>query len=133
LIITVERCSGQVNENAVMAFHSASELDKTILLVFAGSDWCAGCIRFEKDILSKPEFQEFAREKLIVLKADFPQRRKLTPGVREQNAQLAERYNPNGIFPYVLLLNAEETIITSLLYDNQSSTQFIEEIKHYLP
>jgi thiamine biosynthesis lipoprotein len=83
--------------------------------------------------LSKPDFLEFANKKLIVLKADFPQRRKLTPGIREQNAELAEKYNPNGIFPYVLLLDAEEAVITSLVYNNQSSSQFIEEIKYYLP
>jgi len=133
LIFAVDHCNAQVNEDAATAFHAASELDKTILLVFAGSDWCAGCIRLEKDILSKPDFLEFANKKLIVLKADFPQRRKLTPGIREQNAQLAEMYNPNGIFPYVLLLDAEEAVITSLVYNNQSSSQFIEEIKYYLP
>ena len=39
----------------------ALEQDKKILMVFAGSDWCAPCIKLKKKILVTEEFQEFEK------------------------------------------------------------------------
>jgi len=125
-------CCAQVRNNAEEAFRISSELNRPILLVFAGSDWCASCIRFEKKILAKTDFLDFARENLVVLKADFPQRKPLSAALQQQNALLAEQYNPNGLFPYLLLLRPEKSIVSSLPYSNQSSIEFIAERKSYI-
>jgi thioredoxin-related protein len=125
-------CSGQVRNNAAEAFRVSSESNKPILLVFAGSDWCATCIRFEKKILSETDFLNFANENLVILKADFPQRKQLPAALQEQNASLAEQFNPNGIFPYLLLLRPEKSIVSPLMYNNQSPSEFIAEIKTYI-
>jgi thiamine biosynthesis lipoprotein len=82
--------------------------------VFAGSDWCANCIRFEKKILSTKEFLSFADENIVILKADFPQRTPLSAPLQEQNASLAEKYNPNGVFPYLLLLSPGKSVLSYL-------------------
>ena len=131
--LQADKSFAQVLNGAAEAFQEAEQLDRNILLVFAGSDWCAPCMRFEKTVLSESNFQQFSSDHLVVLKADFPQRKSQTAALREQNDRLAETYNPKGIFPYILLLRPERTVMASLLYTNQSSAEFINEIKRYLP
>ena len=111
------------------AFRMASETNKPVLLVFSGSDWCAPCIRFEKEVLSDRQFIAFAESNLIVLKADFPQRKSLPKEVELQNARLADKLNPKGIFPYILLVQPEGTVKARIQNIDQSPTQFIDEIK----
>ena len=127
-----DSCSAQVQNNAEEAFRISSETNKPVLLVFAGSDWCANCIRFEKKILSAADFQTFAQENLVILKADFPQRTPLSAALQEQNASLAEKYNPKGEFPYLLLLAPGKSVLSSLVFSNQSPSEFIAEIKSYI-
>jgi len=40
----------------------AIELNKAILIVFQGSDWCAPCIKMKKEIWSSEIFQRFAQQ-----------------------------------------------------------------------
>lgn len=122
----------QVTTNAEEAFKVSSETKKPVLLVFAGSDWCAPCIRFEKKVMSENSFIRFADENLVVLKADFPQRAKLPAALQQQNEKLAEEYNPKGVFPLFLLLGIDRSVLSTLDYTNESSPEFISEIKSRL-
>jgi len=38
------------------ALKLAKEGNKKIILVFSGSDWCAPCIKLERDIWNNPQF-----------------------------------------------------------------------------
>jgi thioredoxin-related protein len=125
-------CPAQVKQDAEEAFRVSSEAHKPVLIVFAGSDWCAPCVRFEKKILTENTFLDFAKENLVVLKADFPQRNKLTPELQHQNEALAEKYNPKGIFPYLVLLNLDRSVLSTILYNNQSPVEFISELKSHI-
>jgi thioredoxin-related protein len=125
-------CLGQIEHDAEEAFRIASETQKPVLLVFAGSDWCAPCIRFDKQVLSENEFLEFAKENLVILKADFPQRKQVAAKEQKQNDLLAEAYNPKGIFPQLILLRADKTVLAPLPYSNQSSEEFISQLKDTL-
>jgi len=127
-----DACPAQIQNNAEEAFRISSDTNKPVLLVFAGSDWCANCIRFEKRILSATDFLSFAEKSIVVLKADFPQRTSLPSSLQEQNASLAEKYNPDGVFPYLLLLTPGKSVLSSLSYTNQSPIEFIDEIKTYI-
>ena len=115
------------------AFTRAKELNRPVFLVFSGSDWCVPCIRFQKDILSDSIFMRFSEDKLILLKAEFPQKKLLPPGIIIQNEQLAEKYNPKGLFPHLLLLNPNGEVIATLYSEQQSPKEFIEQIKKVLP
>jgi FAD:protein FMN transferase len=118
--------------NSDKASQEAKTNNKTILLIFSGSDWCRSCMHFDKEILQNPDFISFADQQLVLLKCDFPQRKILPPDIIKQNEALAEKYNPDGDFPAILLLNDDMTLITTLRYSNQSSTQFITEVKNHL-
>lgn len=113
-------------------FHEADCRGSAVLLIFSGSDWCAPCIRFERQVVSSDLFQQYAKDHLVVLVADFPQRKKLPPGEKRQNEALAQLYNQEGIFPKILLLRPERSIIVNLGYRNQSPEVFIKEISSYL-
>jgi thioredoxin-related protein len=79
-----------------------------IVLVFQGSDWCAPCIKLDREIWSSPEFQQLAKGHFVMLKADFPrkQKNKLPADQEAHNKALAAKYNPNGYFPFVVVLDA---------------------------
>ncbi|MEM6263286.1 MAG: thioredoxin family protein [Bacteroidota bacterium] len=109
----------------------AKELERPILLVFSGSDWCRPCMKLEQEVLSQPNFQQFAAAELVLLKADFPRKRKNKLSSERLSAaeELAEHYNPKGMFPTLLLLNASGEITSSLSYQGEGSAEFIARIK----
>ena len=82
--------------------------------------------------MSADDFLSFAEKNIVILKADFPQRTSLSAALEEQNASLAEKYNPDGIFPYLLLLTPGKSVLSSLIYRDQSPAQFIDEIQTYI-
>ena len=119
----------QTHENAVEAFALSAKKQQPVMLVFSGSDWCAPCIKFEKEILSTEIFRAFAEANLILLKVDFPQRKLLPDAIRIQNDQLAEKYNPDGIFPQILLIYPDNSQrIAQMLYSQQTASEFVAEI-----
>lgn len=86
---------------------------KHILLNFSGSDWCGPCIRMHKEIFENSSFQQFADSTLIMVNADFPRNKKnqLAKQQQELNNAMADQYNPQGSFPYTLLLNADGKVL----------------------
>jgi thioredoxin-related protein len=119
----------QVLENAEDAFRLSVENNQPVLLIFSGSDWCAPCIRFEKKILADALFQDFAKQNLVVLNADFPQRKAMAASLQKQNDSLAEKYNPNGLFPHLVLIYPQTGKNIILSYSKESSTEFISELR----
>ncbi|GGE30711.1 thioredoxin family protein [Psychroflexus planctonicus] len=112
------------------AKQQAQQEKKNILLVFSGSDWCAPCIKLDHEIWQSDVFEAHARENLVMVKADFPKRKnnQLPEEQSKKNAALAERYNPNGYFPFVILLNAKGEIINQLGYKNLAPKAYINAI-----
>jgi thiamine biosynthesis lipoprotein len=128
----ITRLTAQVFEQKDKAFEKAKTENKPIFLVFSGSDWCMPCVKFEKEVLNDPGFLAFAKENLVILKADFPQRKKQDKALVIQNEGLAEKYNPQGYFPHLLLLDANGDILTTFQYINQTAAAFIGEFEPYL-
>lgn len=91
---------------------------KPLLLIFSGSDWCKPCILLKNEVLSSEEFKEFANDNLVLVNLDFPMRKKnqLSSELTSQNEVLADRYNPSGAFPLVLLLNDDLTVKQQLSF-----------------
>ena len=105
---------------------------KYILLYFSGSDWCGPCIQLRKEIFETETFNNFAGERLVLLNADFPRSKKHTLNKEQQkkNDQLAESYNPKGVFPFVILLTAQGTPVHSWEgLPVVSASEFIAEIQ----
>ncbi|SEJ56428.1 Thioredoxin-like domain-containing protein [Dyadobacter koreensis] len=105
---------------------------KNKFIVFSGSDWCKGCIQFRKKVLNDPSFETFAKENLEVVVADFPQRAKLAKEIIEQNEALAEKYNPKGVFPNLVLISDDGAHFEIITYKNQTPQEFVNELKNRL-
>mgnify|MGYP001036751240 CR=1 FL=1 len=105
----------------------AKKHQKQILLVFSGSDWCGPCIKLDQEIWQTAVFKKHAEANLILVKADFPKRKgnKLSENQAIKNAKLAEKYNPKGYFPLVILLNDKGEELNMLGYKNLTPEQYI--------
>ena len=100
-----------------------------ILLVFAGSDWCKPCKILKADILINSEFQKYYPTKFALLYLDFPMKskNKLPALLKKQNDLLAEKYNKNGQFPYMVMINTNGKVLAELSYKNQTPEKFIKQ------
>ncbi len=105
----------------------ASDNNKHIVLVFAGSDWCAPCIKLEQQVLHTEEFQKYAKEKYVLVKADFPRKRKnqLSAKLQDQNKKLAEKYNKSGGFPLVVVLDNTGKKLGEVGYKKVSPNEYL--------
>ena len=120
------------NENFNEAQQLAKTSHKQILINFSGSDWCGPCIRLRKEILESEVFEAYAKENLILVRADFPRQKKnqLPAAQVKQNEALAEKYNPDGKFPYTLLVDENGKILKSWDgYPNEVAEKFVQEVK----
>lgn len=108
----------------------AAEQNKNILLVFSGSDWCAPCIKLDNVVWKSEVFKMEAEKKWVIYKADFPKKKanQLTPELTESNKKLAEKYNRNGSFPLVILLDKTGKVIGMTGFKNISATDYIQFI-----
>lgn len=111
----------------------ARDKHQLILLNFSGSDWCGPCIRMKKEIFENPVFSSMADTSLVMLNADFPRNKKnqLAKALQKHNEALAEKYNPQGKFPFTLLLDANGKVIKT--WDglpNENATAFTQLIKN---
>ncbi|EDP71754.1 hypothetical protein FBALC1_04682 [Flavobacteriales bacterium ALC-1] len=111
----------------------AKEKNKTIVLVFQGSDWCAPCMKLDKEIFQSEEFKSHATSNYVMLKADFPRRKKnaLSKELQEHNEKLAEAYNKNGYFPYVVVLNYKGDVLGEVGYKKASPASYIELLESF--
>jgi thioredoxin-related protein len=88
------------------AQQEAKATNKVLLLNFTGSDWCGWCVKFDRDVLSKPQFKDYARDNLVLVELDFPRAKAQSPEVRKQNRELAQHYEVVG-FPTIVVLNSD--------------------------
>lgn len=93
----------------------AKEKHELILLNFSGSDWCGPCIRMRKEIFDDSGFTAMMVSRVVMVNADFPRNKKnqLDKKTKAQNEALADKYNPEGKFPFTLLLDADGKVVKS--------------------
>ena len=104
--------------------------NKKIILVFQGSDWCAPCINLDKKIWNSEEFKEYAKNNYVMLRADFPRKKKnaLSEIQQKKNNGLAALYNKNGYFPFVVILDKSGKKLGEMGYLKISPNEYINKI-----
>ena len=134
VVIIVFMSSLSYSQNWQSNFEAAKTLalkeNKNILLVFSGSDWCAPCIKLENIVWKSEAFKSESEKNWVIYKADFPKKKanQLTPELMESNNRLAEKYNRNGNFPLVVLLDKTEKVIGMSGFKNISPEEYIHLI-----
>lgn len=106
--------ASQAKEGWLLDFEEAQAKAKAdrkiILLEFHGSDWCPPCIRLNNEVLSKPEFKEFAEKNLVLVDLDFPRQTELSEEQSAHNHALAQRFGVQ-YFPTVVLVTPEGDVL----------------------
>ena len=108
--------------------------DKTLLMVFSGSDWCKPCIKLKKEVLQSSDFKSYWDQHLVLLELDFPYKKKnrLNKDQTKHNEVLADKYNTEGVFPLVLLFPQSEKPIPIYHKPGATTAEFIDQISKRL-
>ncbi len=114
--------------NLAQAQEEAKSRQKLLLMDFTGSDWCGWCIMLDKEVFSKPEFQEYATKNLVLLEVDFPRQKALPPETVAQNQRLANQYRIQG-FPTIVVLDSSGKPVGALGYMKGGPQAFIAELE----
>jgi thioredoxin-related protein len=109
----------------------AKEKGVPLLVNFSGSDWCGWCKRLAKEVLSQVEFQNFAKEHLVLVVADFPRSTPQSDAIKQQNEKLASQYSVRG-FPTVLLLDAEGKELARTGYKDGGAEAYVTHLKQLM-
>ena len=126
----VEKSTGWL-DNFETAKAEAKASGLPIFAFFTGSDWCGWCLKLHKEVLDEKAFKRFAEANLILFEADFPQRKKLSPGVTAQNKALSSKYGVRG-FPTVYLLDAEGKKLGQTGYQRGGADAYVTHLKDLL-
>ena len=103
-----------------VAMKQASEGNKPIILVFQGSDWCAPCMKLDREIWKSEDFINYAENNL------------LSEDQQKKNNALAEKYNPNGYFPLVVLLDMNGKVLGTTGYEKKSPKEYINHLESFM-
>jgi len=109
----------------------ATQEHKLIMINFSGSDWCGPCIRLRREILESAAFENYATDHLVLVRADFPRQKKnqLNKAQVKLNEALADKYNPNGKFPYTLLVDKNGNVLRAWDgFPDETAEQFVAQI-----
>ncbi|OGS34063.1 MAG: hypothetical protein A2283_22145 [Lentisphaerae bacterium RIFOXYA12_FULL_48_11] len=110
---------------------NASKSGLFMLLDFSGSDWCGWCVILEKEVFSKTEFNKFAKENMVYVLVDFPRQKKQSEKLKEQNSELAKKYDVQG-FPTVIILSPEGDLVGRTGYQEGGAKKYVEHLKEMI-
>ncbi|MDD4817345.1 MAG: thioredoxin family protein [Victivallaceae bacterium] len=111
-----------------LAAAAAKKENKPIFMLFTGSDWCPWCMKLDGEILSKPEFENYAKDNLVMLYLDFPNAKQQTEAERLANRALAVKFGVEG-YPTVVLLSADGRELGRTGYQRGGAVPFVESLK----
>jgi hypothetical protein len=88
----------------------------------------------DQEVFSDQAFESISRESMVLVKADFPRKKsnQLSKQQRLHNEGLAKKFNPNGEFPKVLLMDHEEQVLFASNYSPGYKEKFLAEFNTHL-
>jgi len=113
------------------AMKIAKAENKTVLVNFTGSDWCQWCKRLSGEVFTQKEFAQFAKEKLVLVKVDFPRTIEQSPALVNYNRNLAQKYGVQG-FPTIVLLDKNGSVLTYTGYREGGAQSYVEHIRSFI-
>lgn len=130
LVLTLPTFAQDWKTDFDSAKKEAHDANKKLIMVFQGSDWCAPCMKLNQEIWSSEAFKNYAKEHYVLLKVDFPRKKAnaLPAEQQEKNGQLAETYNKNGYFPFVVVLDPQGKVVGETGYKHISPEEYISQL-----
>ncbi len=126
------------------AQNKANKENKSVLLVFSGLEWCRPCQLLDSNIFKSKEFEDYAKENLVVVDVDTKMNRMVVVSIDGKEIEvkpseindfikalmaLDKKYPHRGV-PYTLLLDKNGEIVYSVIgYPGQSPKEFIANLQ----
>ena len=109
---------------------------KSVLLFLHGSDWCPPCVQMQREVIDSPEFARYARQALVLVDVDFPQRQTQSEALRQANLALKARFNLSAArdegFPTLVLVNAAgETVFQETGYFGGGPAELLARLRRH--
>ena len=114
------------------ALAEANKTGKALFILNTGSDWCVWCKRLKANVLDKPEFAKFAREKLVLVYLDSPSRNPLGKEQKAHNRLVARSLPFSGGVPNVLVMTAKGEKLGSVGGGGLALDEYLEKLRGIL-
>jgi protein disulfide-isomerase len=113
------------------ALETAKTENKKVLLDFTGSDWCPPCMALRKQVFSSTAFRAYAEKNLILVELDYPQQKKQSPALKNQNEKLGKSYGIDDKgYPTIILLDPAGKVLREFTgYDGSAAAKVIAWIE----
>lgn len=118
-------------ENLEQAVAQAKKENKAVLVNFTGSDWCIWCKRLNSEVFTQKEFEDYAKNNLVLVKLDFPKDIPQTNETKLYNNTLAQKFGIQG-FPTILIMNSKGDLVAKTGYQPGGPAKYVDHIKSYL-
>lgn len=84
----------------------AAAENKAVLVDFTGSDWCSWCIKLRQKVFDTKAFEDYAKDKFVLVEIDVPRRKDFSPELLKKNEELCAQYDVTG-FPTVMVMTPQ--------------------------
>jgi thioredoxin-related protein len=109
------------------AFKEASVSGKDVLLYFTVIENCDSCAKLEQNVMQSNLFKSYARENFVLVKQDFNSG---NMDNIEENLLIVEKYNKDGFFPLVVIINKSAKILGQIgAYNNEMPEAFLSQLE----
>lgn len=109
------------------ALREASESNKNVLLYFSAGESCEECALIEDSVFSDTEFLQFAESRYILTRIAF--NGDADPSKKAENLLIVEKYNKDGFFPFVVLVDRNGRKIGNTgIYEGEDAEAFIKKL-----
>ena len=109
----------------------AKTLKRPVLIDFTGSDWCGWCIKLDQEVFREKAFQKYAEKDLVLLKIDFPRRKRLTEAQQKANMALAQKFGIRG-FPTIVIVDSDGKELARTGYQFGGAKKYVKHLKELL-
>jgi thioredoxin-related protein len=130
-ICSLDSQAQQWQNDLQIGLKEAAQQNKKVLLFFSVPERCESCNNLERNIFKSPEFIEFASENYVLVKIDFSyDAQELTKAQLEKNLLIVEKYNKDGFFPHVVVLNKDAKITSKVdVYTRETPQQYLSLLR----
>src|SRR5678816_82380 len=91
VLLLLAAVAGEWTTDYEAALAEAKKQKKVVVANFE-ADWQEGCRKQKLEVFSKPEFIDWAKKHVILLKVEFPGNKPLPEELKKQNDMLAAKY-----------------------------------------
>ena len=110
------------------AARTAASSQKKILLYFSVNELCEVCRNLERDVFASPEFLSFAADHFVMVRPSFSDADSFEE--KSEKLLIVEKYNKDGFFPHVVILDRHLKILGKMpVYNGESASEVIATLR----